>query len=426
MDHDVDQALGSWMEEAAPQRAPTRLLEETFARTMRADQARPYPWHKITLPIGPAANRARAPMVLLVLAALVVMALAVGLVGGGFRATAPSTPSPSPSPIPTVAPTRDPNIAPRASLPASIPVSAEQTIAVQGPIAMVADAGQLWVMAAGRIDRIDPGVNAGGVVPIAVSGSVTLGPTTDLYNGFAVNAAGLWATDADAAVIYRADPETLTLTASIPAGKSPKGVLATEAGVWVADVHGGAVLRIDPATNTVLTTIPVGPAGNSGPNWLADGLGSVWVDIPNNSTIARIDAVTNTVQATIHTTPSFTPCGGIAVGADAAWLTSCSATTLVARVDPTSNAIAATIDLGGFGYTPTLIDGAPWVSVDTGDATSGMLVRIDPATNAIDRVLVPGSGFGGGGDIVVAFGSVWVVDGYNNSVIRLPQDAFAR
>jgi streptogramin lyase len=71
------------------------------------------------------------------------------------------------------------------------------------------------------------------------------------------------------------------------------------------------------------------------------------------------------------------------------------------------------------------MDGIPWVSVDTGDATSGFLVRIDPATNAIDRVLVPGTTFGGGGDIVVAFGSVWVVDGYNNSVIRLPQSAFA-
>jgi len=30
-----------------------------------------------------------------------------------------------------------------------------------------------------------------------------------------------------------------------------------------------------------------------------------------------------------------------------------------------------------------------------------------------------GSGFGGGGDIVVAGGSVWVVDGYHSAIIRL-------
>ncbi len=84
----------------------------------------------------------------------------------------------------------------------------------------------------------------------------------------------------------------------------------------------------------------------------------------------------------------------------------------------------ATVGLGGYGYTPTVIDDAPWISVDTGDATSGKLVRVDPATNTIDRVLVLDVPFGGGGDIVVADGSVWVVDGYNGSVIRLPLAAF--
>ena len=57
-------------------------------------------------------------------------------------------------------------------------------------------------------------------------------------------------------------------------------------------------------------------------------------------------------------------------------------------------------------------------------ARRAVLCRIDAATNAIDRVLRPGATFGGGGDIVVAAGSVWVVDGYNNSVIRLPLAAF--
>jgi len=413
-DRDVNQALTAWMGEVAPQRAPTRLLEETFAQTMQIGQARAYPWHKLALPLGRGAARSSVPAVLFVLAALIVLALAVGLVGGGYRATAPSSPSPSP----TAGPTRDPNIAPPASLPAAISVTAEAAIAVQGPIALVAHGSVLWAMAPGRLDRIDPGANA-------VTASVELGSTVDLYNGLAANGAGLWATDWDAALLYRVDPNTLNVAAKIPAGLAPKGVLATDAGVWVADTHSGIVLRIDPTTNKSAATITVGPTGNSGPNWLASGLGSVWVDIPNNGTIVRIDPVTNKIQAAIQTPARFAPpCGGIAVANEAVWITGCSVTNSMARVDPTSNTVVATVDLGGFGFNPTLIDGVPWISVDGGSAASGMLVRIDPATNAIDRVLVPSTTFGGGGDIVVAFGSVWVVDGYNNSVLRLPFAAF--
>jgi hypothetical protein len=38
----------------------------------------------------------------------------------------------------------------------------------------------------------------------------------------------------------------------------------------------------------------------------------------------------------------------------------------------------------------------------------------------VDRVIAPGLGFSGGGDVVVAAGSFWVVDGAANRVLRLP------
>lgn len=303
-------------------------------------------------------------------------------------------------------------------LPTPTTIGTEASVPVSGSLAMVSDGVSIYVLAGGRIDRIDPATNT-------VSGSVIIGPSSDLYNGLAVNAAGLWATDSTTAILTRVDASTMIVAARIPAGSSPKGVLATAAGVWVADVHGGAVLRIDPATNTQLARVTVGPIGNSGPNWLASGLGSIWVGVPNNSTIARFDPATDTIQATIQATEGFTPCGGLAIGADAAWITACAGAGAVARVDASSNVMTATITLPGFAFNPTMIDGALWVSIDNGNARSGKLVRIDPATNLIDRVLVPGAPFGGGGDIVVAAGSVWVVDGYNNVVLRLPLAAFA-
>jgi len=39
--------------------------------------------------------------------------------------------------------------------------------------------------------------------------------------------------------------------------------------------------------------------------------------------------------------------------------------------------------------------------------------------------LVPGTAFGGGGDIVEAAGAVWVTDGYHGKLLRLPRSAFA-
>jgi streptogramin lyase len=79
----------------------------------------------------------------------------------------------------------------------------------------------------------------------------------------------------------------------------------------------------------------------------------------------------------------------------------------------------------GSSRNPALIGGRPWISVDTGNAGSGYLARVDPATNTVDRILAPGTAFGGGGDILVTAGSVWVIDGYNSAVLRLPSTAFA-
>lgn len=410
-DRDMDQALAGWMNRTAPSRAPARLMEATFLETMRTRQVRVYPWHAVDLGLlrrttGGSAGRRLA---LVALAALLLAAMTLAFFGVGAPHPTPANPTPGPTA------TAAPSIA--ATLPAPIVVAPEAAVPLQAPLAMVLRGTDLWVLAPGRLDRIDPASNT-------VTGSVPLGSTSDLFNGLAADATGLWATDSTTALLYRVDPATLEVAGTTSAGLSPKGVIGAAGSIWVADVHGGTVLRIDPATNEVASTVTVGPAANSGPNWLAFGLGSVWVDIPNAGTIVRIDPATE-AQTVIQAPGDVQACGGLVVGANAAWVTGCSGTTKIARIDPTSNTVVTTVDMGGYGYNPTLINGAPWVSVDAGSAESGMLVRIDTATNTIDRVLVPSGTFGGGGDIVVGDGSVWVVDGYNNTVLRLPLTAFA-
>jgi DNA-binding beta-propeller fold protein YncE len=350
-------------------------------------------------------------VLVLVVAVLLVAAVAVGLVAGGLQPIAPLVPAPTPTP--TAVSTPVPSAGP--SLPAAVVVAAETAIPVADAQGMAGAGKSLWVMAPGRIDRIDTSSST-------VTGSVTIGDPTDLYNGVAANAVGVWATDWTAQELVRVNPTTLKVAARIPAGLAPKGILANADGVWVADTHGGTVLPIDLTRNRAGTGIKVAELGTSGPNWLGSGQGSIWVDVPNNGTIARIDARTNLVTATIDATNAFVPCGGIAVDAEAAWVSECSSGTQLARIDPTSNTMVAAIDLGGFG-DPMLINGRPWISVDTGTADGGFLARIDPATNSIDRVLVPDTAFGGG-YIVVASGSAWLLDGYHGQVLRLPLAAF--
>jgi hypothetical protein len=409
-DRDVEATLSVWMDQAAPTRPPTRLLQATFAETMGARQARPLPWNSIGIGSPRAAAAPTRMIVLLVIVALLVALLvAVGLGVGGRRLAILTAPSATP----TVGGTASSG---PFALPAALAVVPQNQIAVEQVQDIVASGEAIWALAPGRLHRIDSGTNT-------VADSVTIGSISDLYNGIAVNAAGVWVTNSTTAELDRIDPVTRKIV-RIPAGLSPKGVLASADRVWVADVHGGSVLPVDESANQVGTAIIVGPTGKSGPNWLASGLGTLWVDVPNNNTIVRFDGSTGAIEATISAPVGTTPCGGIAVGLAAAWIPSCSSATTTIRVDPTTNAPVAVVEVGGYAFNPTLIGDAPWLSVDRGSADLGLLVRINPATNSIDRVLSPGPAFGGGGDIVVADGSVWVSDGWNGNVLRLPLAAF--
>ena len=87
---DVDQMLDRWIDAVAPERAPTSLLEGTFARTMTTSQARPVPWRQIR--IGPRPKAAFAPLAWV--AVIVILAVAIAAVAL-LRAVAARHSSPS-------------------------------------------------------------------------------------------------------------------------------------------------------------------------------------------------------------------------------------------------------------------------------------------------------------------------------------------
>jgi YVTN family beta-propeller protein len=282
---------------------------------------------------------------------------------------------------------------------------------VTGTWALTTDGSSIWLLAtAGTILRIDPGTNT-----IAATG--TLDPPTDAYQAIAGDRNGVWVTDWDANSVTRVDPRTLKTVASIDLGLKPKGLLVTDTAVWVAVTRGGSVMRLDPKTNKIAATIPVGPTGPSGPNWLARGSGSIWTNVPNIGAVVRINENTNAIEATIPV-PS-TQCGGLAAGSTAIWITSCDGAPQVTQIDPATNTVVATVDLGGNGYTFALVADRPWISPE-----GGQLVRLDPVGHRVDRAIAPGAGFSGGGDVVVAAGSFWVIDGAAGRLLRLPLEPF--
>jgi streptogramin lyase len=417
MDRNIGQTLELWMDQVAPERAPTRLLEETFSRTMTTHQAGTYPWDRLRPPaLAPAWAPSQAWLLLLAVA-LIVVALGVGWgLGGGWFA-APAPPGPSPSLAPSLSPSPSYAVVASPPDPAPISITPEAVVAVTKPIGMASDGEALWVLTeTGGLVRIDPATNN-------ASEPIQLGGEFDLYNGVSADANGVWASHWSPGIVYRVDPTTGTLAAAIETDLA-KGVLATAGGVWVAHTHDGAVSRIDPATNKIAATILVGPTGNSGPNWLASGLGSIWVGVPNGSVVVRIDPATDEVQARIAIPSQASPCGGLAVGDDAVWIPSCDGSDWLTRIDPATNSVVALIDMGGRGFSPMIISRAPWISVDRGDDPAAIF-RIDPATNEFDRVLAPDMTFRGGGDMAVAAGSLWIVDSANDQVLRLRLSAFA-
>jgi streptogramin lyase len=410
----VGPILTSWMGHVAPERAPERLFEAAFARTMSISQRRAYPWHRWNRDRPESDRRSRNLMFAGVVAVLVV-AIGIGLVPR-LRNDGVGGPSPSPSSPPSVSPqpSASPTGTPLPSLPPAETIEPTAAIPVDQPVGMASDGTSVWLFtAAGKLVRIDPVTNT-------IGASVDLPRPTNAYQGLSGDAAGLWLTDWDADVLSRFDPQTLRFVGDTAVDSKSKGVLAVPSGLWIANTRGGTVTRIDPSGVAETIAISVGPAVPSGPNWLAEGLGSIWVDVPNIAAVARINESTGVVEATIRVPGPATPCGGLGVGPDAVWVSSCDGGNLVARIDPVTNTPAGTVDLRGRGYTIAMIDGRPWVSV-----VGGQLVRIDPATNLIDRVVAPGSGFSGGGDVVIAADSLWVVDAVANQVLRLPIAALA-
>ena len=183
------------------------------------------------------------------------------------------------------------------------------------PTAIAIGSGAVWVLDSGAVlTRIDPTTNAvtarvelGGVEP-AVAPGVQLGA---IGFGLAAGDGAIWASgrslDTTAAVVWRVDPTTAAVVATIPVDSNCAALAASADAVWASC---GTARRVDAAANRLVDR------GADALNGVAVADGAAWA-LGRDGTVTRLDAQTGRVLGTFAA-----PSGaeGVAVGAGALWL----------------------------------------------------------------------------------------------------------
>jgi DNA-binding beta-propeller fold protein YncE len=226
-------------------------------------------------------------------------------------------------------------------------------------------------------------------------------------SGIATGAGAVWVTHGCRGV-YRIDPRSGRVTASLRVPDAGDAIAVARGMVWVTDYH-GYVLRIQPRTNTITgKPIHVGFGGW----WITPGAGALWVTSTyGNGVITRLDPVTGAAEAF----GSYGVSDVSAAGAGSLW------SSQVKRVDPATGRVTASIPVSG-AYQVLFWKGSAWVLAVRRSLT---LIRIDPATNQVTGQPVPvgkpvPTGQGTEPSVMVAGPTgLWVLDFYRNLLFRM-------
>jgi YVTN family beta-propeller protein len=234
---------------------------------------------------------------------------------------------------------------------------------------LVIGEGAVWVPDAtndgsgGAIMKVDPATSQ---VVLTIACDLVVGDAR-----IAVGEGSVWVmrVGGGKAWLARYSTDTGEEQARIPLRPSGFSVLHDETGVWVSGTYKNEVYRIDPATNAVVATIKV----PGSPTQLAAGEGSIWVDAPRNGgMIHRIDPATNAIIATIVTDPGIDNFGTITVGGGYVWAIYRDA--LLLQIDPETNAIVGRYEGQDVaGYNVVYASGSLWLA-----GYGSQILRITP------------------------------------------------
>lgn len=236
---------------------------------------------------------------------------------------------------------------------------AEHAIDVPGFADFLAvDGDSVWATNDGRVERWSTTGKLASVEMPRPCGTMAMG------------FGSLWVANCKGGEVYRIDPDTARVVATIPAGMGPSGELNVVVGagsVWAPDQTAGAISRIDPATNRVTQTIDVAPSTS----YLAFGFEALWAVSGKGRTLQRIDPATNRVT---HTLALGEMPGFLAAGEGAVWVQEQGDGTL-ARIDPETVEVTGRVKVG---------DTLKWGDIDVGDGKVWLRTTEDQTFVVID------------------------------------------
>jgi outer membrane protein assembly factor BamB len=279
-------------------------------------------------------------------------------------------------------------------------VMASQTRMPAGSLNLAIGFGKIWVTGIGATYAVSQ--HTGRIVATVATPSTF---PDGCGSGIATGAGAVWVTY-DCRGVYRINPRTGTVTASIHVPDAGDAIAVADGLVWVTN-YNGYLLRIQPKTNRIVgTAISVGYG-----NWaIAVGAGALWVThFSGNPTATRIELATGSVRAL---PPFITDIE--AVGAGSLW------TSYVQRISPDTEKVIASINVAA--YQVVFWRGSLWALALH---RSLALLRIDPAT---DRISGPPIAVGrpvpsaqGTEPSSLAAGptGLWVLDFYRHKLFHL-------
>ena len=245
----------------------------------------------------------------------------------------------------------------------------------------------------GTVTAIDPGTNG-------VAWEVTV--PTELCQGIGVGFSSVWtcsaSEDDDSDDLVRIDTTTHQIVAALPIGKdTSQGHIVTGFGrVWTIATSpaGSDLVGIDPQTHQADAPIPLGVIVSD----LAIDDRMVWAASPTEGQLIGVDP---TSRAVVHRVEGLDRLGGgpfqLSVGTDVVWVTGAEAT---AGVDRRSGKVVVEAPLGDASGAASA--GDLWLHSE-----KVFLTRVDAASGQIRERIVEKS-LTSGGDVMSAFGSLWV------------------
>jgi len=229
--------------------------------------------------------------------------------------------------------------------------------------------GSVWVTSpvSGILYRVDP-------LTASVEATVTIGTGA---GAIAVSGPNIWVANTITGSLSQVSSATDEVVKTFVAGAEPTGLAVGDGLLWVADASASALGAVNTNTDRV-TTYPL----SSPPFGIAFGAGSVWLSSPRDGNVTRFSTQGGPpVQVAVGAGPT-----AVAYGLGSVWVTNGLDNT-VSRINPGTDSVVATFPVGDAPDALAIAGGSVWVA----NRLSSTLTRIDPSTDGAVRSVPVGS-----------------------------------